>query len=187
MRDQQGTTRIATHDRHGSGRPLLFEAGRWQGARASPRLPPTGGLGHGWAAVRPCHDEHVQIKRQTIVFDAPDLADESTFWSEVLSGTAEIDADGEWATVYVDGKPCLGFQLAAGYVAPQWPDGPQQQQIHLDLYVDDVPAAHDKVINLGAKLLEAAKDSDAAGGFQVYADPAGHPFCLCWDRSSSGS
>ncbi|HWE63967.1 MAG TPA: VOC family protein [Chloroflexota bacterium] len=33
---------------------------------------------------------------------------------------------------------------------------------------------------LGARLLKAADDPTAAEGFQVYADPAGHPFCLCW-------
>ena len=141
----------------------------FRGTRASPRL-----------RLAPCHDGQVRITKQIIVFDAPDLAEESTFWAELLSGTAELDADDEWATVFIDGKPYLGFQLASNYVAPQWPGGPQQQQVHLDLYVDDVPAAHEKVINLGAKLLQAAEDINAADGFQVYADPAGHPFCLCW-------
>jgi hypothetical protein len=32
---------------------------------------------------------------------------------------------------------------------------------------------------LGARLLQAA-DLTSRSGFQVYADPAGHPFCLCW-------
>jgi predicted enzyme related to lactoylglutathione lyase len=142
-----------------------------------PRLAPPATAG---GTCLPCHDEQVQIKTKIIVFDAPDLAEESTFWAELLSGTAELDADGEWATVFLDGKPYMGFQLATNYVAPQWPGGPQQQQIHLDLYVDDVSTAHEKVIDLGAKLLQAATDLNAAEGFQVYADPAGHPFCLCW-------
>lgn len=38
-----------------------------------------------------------------------------------------------------------------------------------------------EVLSLGAELLQAAGDLDAKSGFQVYADPAGHPFCLCWD------
>jgi len=29
-------------------------------------------------------------------------------------------------------------------------------------------------------LLQAAADFSTPDGFQVYADPAGHPFCLCW-------
>jgi hypothetical protein len=36
------------------------------------------------------------------------------------------------------------------------------------------------VTALGARLLKPADDLGAAEGFQVYADPAGHPFCLCW-------
>jgi len=82
--------------------------------------------------------------------------------------------------VFVDGKPRVGVQLAPNHVAPDWPDGTPQQQIHLDLWVDDIEAAHDEVISLGAKLLKAAADTDTPDNFQVYADPAGHPFCLCW-------
>ena len=34
----------------------------------------------------------------------------------------------------------------------------------------------------GIALLDAivSDDPTASEGFQVYADPAGHPFCLCW-------
>lgn len=51
--------------------------------------------------------------------------------------------------------------------------------MHLDLFVDDIRAAHDEAMALGARLLKPADDIDSAEGFQVYADPAGHPFCLC--------
>jgi hypothetical protein len=36
------------------------------------------------------------------------------------------------------------------------------------------------LINPDAKLLKAATEVESADDFQVYADPAGHPFCLCW-------
>ena len=42
------------------------------------------------------------------------------------------------------------------------------KQLHLDVMVDDVDAARPQVLVLGASLL--------AG--DVFADPAGHPFCL---------
>jgi predicted enzyme related to lactoylglutathione lyase len=119
----------------------------------------------------------VQIRTRIVVFDAPDLAAESSFWAALLGGT--VDAEDDWHTVSVDGRPQLGFQLAPNHVRPQWPDGEVQQQLHLDLYVDDIRAAHDEVTGLGATLLQGA-DLDAAEGFQAYADPAGHPFCLCW-------
>jgi catechol 2,3-dioxygenase-like lactoylglutathione lyase family enzyme len=52
--------------------------------------------------------------------------------------------------------------------------------MHLDVWVDDLTAAHEEAIARGARLLKPADDPEAAAGFQVYADPAGHPFCLCW-------
>jgi uncharacterized glyoxalase superfamily protein PhnB len=35
-------------------------------------------------------------------------------------------------------------------------------------------------MSLGATVLKPAQDADWVDNFQVYADPAGHPFCLCW-------
>jgi hypothetical protein len=32
----------------------------------------------------------------------------------------------------------------------------------------------------GRQLLKAAAEVHSDDNFQVYADPAGHPFCLCW-------
>lgn len=119
----------------------------------------------------------MKIARQVIVFDDADLAAESTFWARLLGGT--VEAEDDWHSVYVDGQPRMGFQLAPDHVAPQWPDG-TPQQIHLDLYVDDVRVSHQEALSLGARLLQPADDLDGAQGFQVYADPAGHPFCLCW-------
>lgn len=119
----------------------------------------------------------MKIARQIVVFDAPDLTAESTFWAGMLGGT--VDADDDWHTVRVDGKARLAIQLAPDHRPPEWPDG-TPQQIHLDLFVDDVRAAHDETVALGARLLQPAADLEAREGFQVYADPAGHPFCLCW-------
>jgi predicted enzyme related to lactoylglutathione lyase len=119
----------------------------------------------------------MKIKRQIVVFDAADIAAESEFWARLLGGT--VEAEDDWHSVIVDGEGRLGIQLAPDHVPPQWPDG-SPQQIHLDLFVDDVPAAHEEALTLGARLLKPADDLGADEGFQVYADPAGHPFCLCW-------
>jgi len=43
------------------------------------------------------------------------------------------------------------------------------QQIHFDIMVEDPAAAGPRVLALGARKLD---------GEDVYADPAGHPFCL---------
>jgi predicted enzyme related to lactoylglutathione lyase len=130
---------------------------------------------------RPCNHNAVKIDHQVVVFDAADLSTESTFWAGVLGGT--VDAEDKWHMVLVDGKPRVGVQLAPDHAPPEWPDG-TPQQIHLDLWVDDFDAAHEEVMSLGAVLLQAAADSDSADSYQVYADPAGHPFCLCWVKAA---
>jgi predicted enzyme related to lactoylglutathione lyase len=118
----------------------------------------------------------MKITRQIIVFDAADLAAESAFWAGLLDGTVIPDDDEGWHSIVVDGEWRMGIQLAPNHVPPEWPEGRQQQQIHLDLHVDDLQAAHEKAIALGARLLRPAKEGSEQG--QVYADPAGHPFCL---------
>lgn len=124
----------------------------------------------------------VRMVRQVIVFDAADLHAESAFWAGLLGGRvveddrwhSVIDAAGEWR---------IGVQLAPDHVSPDWPDG-APQQVHLDLHVDDPRAAHDEVMAFGARLLRPAFDLDAGEGHQVYADPAGHPFCIGWGHPS---
>jgi hypothetical protein len=118
----------------------------------------------------------MEIKRQIIVFDAPDLPVESAFWAALLGGT--VEAEDDWHTLRVDGRAVMGFQLAPDLVRVDWPDG-TPQQIHLDLYVDDIEASHQEVLSIGATPLKTGTMSHREG-FQVYADPAGHPFCLCW-------
>lgn len=120
----------------------------------------------------------MKIRFQVVVFDAADLEAESTFWAGVLGGS--VDAEDDWHMVLVDGQPRIGVQLAPNHVRPDWPDG-TPQQIHLDLWVDDPAEAHALVMDLGATVLKEAEDGDdAPDAFRVYADPAGHPFCLCW-------
>jgi len=119
----------------------------------------------------------MKITRQVLVFDAPDLNVESTFWASMLGGT--VEAEDDWHTIRVDGQEVLGIQLAPNHVPPQWPDG-SPQQLHLDLMIEDLGAAHAEALSLGAELLQPSPDTSAPSGFQVYADPAGHPFCLCW-------
>lgn len=119
----------------------------------------------------------MHISQRVVVLDAADMNAVSSFWGGVFGGT--VEAEDDWHMIYVNGEPVMGVQLAPDHVPPEWPHG-TPQQIHLDLYVDDIAAAHEEVLALGAKLLKAADDLQASEGFQVYADPAGHPFCLCW-------
>lgn len=122
----------------------------------------------------------MKIERQVVVFDAADMAAESSFWARLLGGT--VDEEDDWHSVLVDGESRIGVQLAPNHMPPDWPETTREQQVHLDLWIDDLPAAHEEAISLGARLLQSAEDLEAAEGWQVYADPAGHPFCLCWHR-----
>ena len=70
---------------------------------------------------------------------AADIAAESRFWAGVLGG--EVHADERWHSVVVDGEWVVGVQAAPDHVPPDWPAGPQQQQVHLDLHVDDLEQA----------------------------------------------
>jgi catechol 2,3-dioxygenase-like lactoylglutathione lyase family enzyme len=120
----------------------------------------------------------MDMVRQVIVFDAADLDAESAFWAGILGG--HVFKDDDWHSVIdAAGEWRIGVQLAPNHVPPDWPDG-APQQVHLDLHVDDPPAAHEEAIALGARLLQPTPDFNAAEGHQVYADPAGHPFCIGW-------
>jgi hypothetical protein len=71
-------------------------------------------------------------------------------------------------------QPMLAFQHSPSYRPPRWPDPTHPQQLHLDLDVEDGPAAEALALRLGAMRL-----SDKGGSCPVYADPAAHPFCIC--------
>lgn len=116
----------------------------------------------------------MHIGRTQIVFDAADIDAESAFWAGLLGG--HVDKDDDWHNVRSTEGPEISVQLAPNHRPPEWPDG-LPQQIHLDLWVEDVGPAEAEVLALGAKRLKAVDDEN----FRVYADPAGHPFCLCWE------
>ncbi|WP_329615904.1 VOC family protein [Streptomyces brevispora] len=109
-----------------------------------------------------------------VVLDCPDPVALAGFYAEVLGG--EIEREEDWVDLKGATGVTLSFQAAPGFVPPQWPRPDGSQQFHLDLTVRDLDAAEREVLALGAKALEA---EDRERTFRVYADPAGHPFCLC--------
>ena len=76
-----------------------------------------------------------------------------------------------------NGMMILFAETDVPYAPPVWPEEPgkQQKQMHLDFVVDDLPAAVEEAIRLGA-----AKPAEQYGDYYVtLLDPEGHPFCLC--------
>ncbi|MDH6220631.1 VOC family protein [Streptomyces pseudovenezuelae] len=113
-------------------------------------------------------------KLGAVVLDCPDPRALAGFYAEILGGT--VEGEGDWVDLKVPDGQSLSFQEAPGHVPPKWPAPDHSQQFHLDLTVEDLDAAEAGILALGAKTLDA---DDRSRTFRVYADPAGHPFCLC--------
>lgn len=72
----------------------------------------------------------------------------------------------------------LSFQRSPGHQLSTWPDPASSMQLHLHFRVDDLEAAERAVLALGGTMF----DDQPGDGSRVYADPAGHPFCLVLTR-----
>jgi len=107
-----------------------------------------------------------------VVIDCPDPRALAGFYSELL-GLPITYQSRDWVVVAEnDTTSGLAFQLAPDHRPPRWPDPAVPQQVHLDIMVDDVESAGESVLALGARRLGGEP------GSRVYADVAGHPFCL---------
>jgi Glyoxalase-like domain len=116
------------------------------------------------------------VRPGAVVLDCPDPAELAAFYAALLDlAAATVRPGGAWATLAVPGF-AIEFQRATDYQAPTWPDPERPQMLHLDLRVTDLAAAARHAVAVGARPLDL---SDEHPTFQVYADPAGHPFCLC--------
>ncbi|WP_433222362.1 VOC family protein [Dactylosporangium sp. CS-047395] len=90
--------------------------------------------------------------------------------SSALLGRPVTYETADFVVVAADGTTSgLAFRRVAGHRRPTWPDPAVPQQLHHDVMVDDLAAATAAVLALGAVALP---------GDHVFADPAGHPFCL---------
>jgi len=110
-----------------------------------------------------------------VMLDCPDAGQLSAFYAELLGKPVTYQGEG-MAMIGEDGAQPVLFQQVAEYRAPRWPDPAHPQQVHLDVTVDDVDAAEAAVLKLGAASLNFSGEN-----WRVYADPAGKPFCLCWN------
>jgi hypothetical protein len=113
-----------------------------------------------------------------VVLDCPDVAELARFYQSLLGGTVN-QPDPRWAvsddfsTLHTGLGLVFAFQRVKHYRAPQWPHTEHPQQFHLDIDVADLDRAEEQVLSLGATLLHID-----TRGWRIFADPAGHPFCL---------
>jgi catechol 2,3-dioxygenase-like lactoylglutathione lyase family enzyme len=129
---------------------------------------------------------------QQVVLDTTDARALAEFYRELLGfsyrpgdeppAAGEPDEKGHDWLVLRDaaGTTRIAFQQVAALRAPTWPEGDVPQQLHLDLRVEsvtDLNFQHQRALELGARiLLDRSQDQDEP--LWVYADPAGHPFCI---------
>jgi catechol 2,3-dioxygenase-like lactoylglutathione lyase family enzyme len=136
--------------------------------------------------------DDVPILRQTVL-DTTDARGLAEFYRQLLGWAyrpgdempppGEPDPDGaDWLVLRNPaGGIGLGFQQVAELARSTWPDARVPQQLHLDLTVPDIPALdaqHERVLALGGTLLSDDRARDPVEPLRVYADPAGHPFCI---------
>jgi hypothetical protein len=129
---------------------------------------------------------------RSVVLDATDARGLAEFYRQLLGyeyrpgdeppqpGTD--DAAGRDWLVLLDpgGRARLAFQHVEGLPRSTWPDDAVPQQLHLDLSVPTaelLAAQHARALALGAQLLRD-RSTDPDEPLYVYADPAGHPFCI---------
>ena len=136
-----------------------------------PRRQP-GVLGRACGDRARCDDGQVIGRLHHVIVDCPDPAALAAFWSALLGLPVTWQQD-DFAVVSVnDTTSGVAFQRVAGLPAAALAGPGQPQQLHFDVMVDDVATAGPQVLALGARRLGGEARSP------VYADPAGHPFCL---------
>jgi catechol-2,3-dioxygenase len=129
---------------------------------------------------------------RSVVLDATDARQLAEFYRELLGyeyrpgdeppGAGADDVAGnDWLVLLdPDGRARLAFQQVDRLPRATWPDADVPQQIHLDLSVptaERLAAEHARALALGAQLLQD-RSADPVEALYVYADPAGHPFCI---------
>lgn len=109
-----------------------------------------------------------------IVLDCPDPEPMATFYGQLLRMPERVEESPERIVITRDADtlPMFAFQRVENHQPPVYHDPARPQQLHFDLRFDDRAAAEARVVQLGGTKLPPP-------GFpHVYADPAGHPFCI---------
>jgi catechol 2,3-dioxygenase-like lactoylglutathione lyase family enzyme len=103
-----------------------------------------------------------------VILDCCDPQQVADFYARLLGQPVTYRSDDFCVVARDETTSGLAFQFAPNHVAPTWPGPKIPQQSHLDVMVDDLETARKDVLTIGARHLQG----------DVYADPAGHPFCL---------
>jgi predicted enzyme related to lactoylglutathione lyase len=114
---------------------------------------------------------------QEVTIDCADAARLAEFWGKLL--------DRPWGH-----RPAPGGVVDAGgmfllfQVVPE-PKSSPKNRLHLDIEVDDVPAAVARAESMGATRLGGFQGECEDDGFQVMQDPEGNEFCFVIQQDGS--
>ena len=137
------------------------------------------------------HDQQYPQFRQ-VVLDCTDARALAEFYRQLMGYRYrpgdEVPAAGEpdlrgqdWLVLRdASGTTRIAFQQVNELPETTWPDGDVPQQMHLDLTVPtlaDFAVQHERALALGARM-RYDRSADPQEPLRVYADPAGHLFCI---------
>jgi catechol 2,3-dioxygenase-like lactoylglutathione lyase family enzyme len=135
-----------------------------------------------------------------VVIDCTDARRLAEFYRELLGlqyrpgdeppAPGEPDDRGQdWLVLRNEHGYNVAFQQVSDLPTVTWPDGEYPQMMHLDLTVPSIAELdnqHARALKLGARLL-LDRYADPEEPLYVYADPAGHPFCIFVSAPRPGS
>ncbi|MGC4829400.1 VOC family protein [Micromonospora arida] len=137
-------------------------------------------------------DQESVPKLGSVVLDCTDARALAEFYRQLLGfvyrpgdeppAAGKADERGrDWLVLRSPGGgPQIAFQQVEHLPEATWPATTVPQQLHLDLTVESVEellVQHERVLRLGGRLLYDRID-DPDEPLRVYADLAGHPFCV---------
>jgi predicted enzyme related to lactoylglutathione lyase len=114
----------------------------------------------------------MRARLDQIVVDSREPRSLVRFWAQLFGGEP-VDRARGWSHVVPPGFPRLAFQ-------PVPEDKTAKNRLHLDIEVDDIPAAAARAEQFGAVTVGEIV-TDELGSYQVMLDPEGNEFCFVCD------
>ncbi|EFP57040.1 VOC family protein [Dermacoccus sp. Ellin185] len=118
----------------------------------------------------------MEMRLTQLVFECEDPEVVALFWQRVLD-LEPPQGEPDWLTLQWQPVGRFSFHRVEGYQAPTWPGANGQQHVHFDLLVEDLQKASFAVMEAGGAPLTAVLNPGPKA-WRIFADPAGHPFCL---------
>ncbi len=113
------------------------------------------------------------MKLGAVSLDCANVHETAEFYSR-LTGTPIGFETPEFAAIQIPGM-WIAFHHVDGYESPSWPENDHPKQMHVDFAVADLDDAEEFVLRSGGT---KAEHQPNPGGWRVFRDPAGHPFCV---------